>query len=307
MGESDAAKRNPWVLLPASMVFHFALADAFMDPGAHGGLHRFVRTHPVYPDDLSFGAFAGWALGRPPVVVEDDALRPEGDDLLSEGDLRGSKAVLQALQRAESEGRAVFRVKGDPKMTLLYRRLDSPPCQEEAGPEAGQKGGLFGVRPRDALAAPQPNDGGAGEANRRADDRRADDRQADDRRADGGQGRRRLGMAGKPAWHHLRASAAMWILAYFGGYPRWPCGETCEGHRGPGAAAGAAAGAAGSGPSRNLNRGRVSDSVVREGGPETGTETGACWVDATRFGPHTTVLLRHRNKGMNCSRCDPLD
>ena len=119
--------------------------------------------------------------------------------------------------------------------------------------------------------------------------------------------RRRLGMAGQPAWHWLRSTAALWVLHYFGGYPRYACGDKCQEPGSltsnqpiaathepvdsdtPAAAAEAAAAAA----------------VGAAAAAHASARLPACWVDAKT--PSLIPSLRapslaHRNHGLNCSR-----
>jgi hypothetical protein len=122
--------------------------------------------------------------------------------------------------------------------------------------------------------------------------------------------RRRLGMAGQPAWHWLRSTAALWTLHFFGGYPRHACGDKCDsppvslrislppGDVGrsatepawvPGSVAAAAA-------------------VGAAAAAHASARPLACWVDALAsnfLAGLGAPALAHRNHGLNCSRTGP--
>jgi len=296
---------NKWAALPSSLVLHVALADAFMGRltgrptgrlgsqeakvmmGASGGrssgsggnldrsggsggesrsgdghgggrsagslapLHAFVRSHPVRPDDLAFGAFASWLTGQPPLILDPN-----------------SAAAAAAAGVKES----ARRHRRGPPLPSSRRRLAKDHRGDDGG-DSGENGG----------------DDGTGEQQQQQQQQR----------------RRRLGMAGRPAWHFERASAALWALHFFGGYARFPCGEKCPNpalHNA--AAANAAAPTAAPAPAAAAPP-LSATSVAGAGAAHMARR--ACWVDAYAVGRGRgrVPALRHRNKEVNCSRDGP--
>ena len=253
---------------------------------------RLCSTHPVRPDDLAFGAFAGWYTGRPPLCLDPNRAHfPQDAPILPQSDRPPTIRGRSVMNRITSNARAPLR-------------------KSQKHPRKGSRRLLGQI-----VHLPSNLDDFVEEEEDERDDETEENDEANDEEDIVSEKRetsprRRLGMAGQPAWHWLRSTAALWVLHYFEGYSRYACGDKCQEPGSltsnqpiaathepvdsdtPAAAAEAAAAAA----------------VGAAAAAHASARLPACWVDAKT--PSLIPGLRapslaHRNHGLNCSRNGP--